>query len=294
MYDWIKTNYVEENDQKIYTFDCRGERTSYHSLHACHLAIEKITKEYPPPYTLYLSGGVDSQAMLWAWYTSGVPFQTFSARFENNFNDYDLEHLEIFSKCYNIDINYQTVPILDFFENEHPYYAETYMCGSPQITTHMKLLTYTTEGTCIMSGDLIVRGVGRNTMPRGTPHHNNTAFFHYRDKTKPNFIPFFFLYTKELVYSTKIPKFSFQMPDEYTLKCYMYHLNEYPIIPQSKKYNGFEKIKEYYDEHSPRQVPIIDKLRTGKNRSTRNFDLLYRNKYEAKFKTMVRYNWLWE
>lgn len=293
MYDWIKTRFVEHNNQKVYSFDCRGENTSITSLYASHLAIEKITKDYPPPYTLYLSGGVDSQAMLYAWHTSGVPYQTFAARFENNFNDYDLENLEIFSKCNNIDINYQTVPILDFLENEHHYYAETYMCGSPQITTHMKLLTHTTEGTCIMSGELMAVGFGRTGMPRGTPHHNNAALFHYRNQTKPNFIPFFFFYTQELTYSTKVPKLDIQMPSEYDQKCFLYHLNEYPVIPQEQKFNGFEKIKEYYDDNPPRELSIMDRIYGGKNKSTRNFDLLYRNRYEAKFTKLIRYNWIW-
>lgn len=290
MYDWIKTSLVEVNDKKIYTFDCRVDDViTKPSLQASHLCIQKITENYPPPYTLYLSGGVDSQAMLYAWHTSGIPYKTFSARFENNFNDYDLEELETFAKCYNIDINYQTVPVLDFFENEHPNYANEYWCGSPQITCHMKLLSMTSDGTCIMSGELPTKSTGRS----GLPHHNNMGLFHYRNKTKTNFVPFFFLYTRELAHSCIPQSKTVMFPSEYHLKCYLYHINGYPIIPQNKKYNGFEKIKEYYDTNIPRPITGVDKIFKARNPSNRNFDVLYRNKYEAKFTKQLKYNWLW-
>lgn len=290
MYDWIKTSYTELQDKKIYTFDCRSdEPVNVSSLEASHLCIQKIIQDYPPPYTLYLSGGVDSQAMLYAWHTSGVPYKTFSARFENDFNNYDLQELETFAKCYNIDINYQTVPVLDFFENEHSSYANEYWCGSPQITYHMKLLSMTTEGTCIMSGELLTKSTGRT----GLPHHNNMALFHYRNKIKPNLIPFFFFYTKELAHSCTPQDKRVMFPTEYHLKCYLYHINGFPVISQNQKYTGFEKIKEYYDTYTPRIITARDRIFKAKNRSTRNFDVLYRNRYESKFTQLITYRWVW-
>lgn len=290
MYDWIKTSIAVNNNVKIYTFDCRPYiQSSLDSLEASHRCIEKITRDYPPPYTLYLSGGVDSQAMLYAWHTSGVPYKTFSARFENDLNDYDIQNLEIFAGCHEMNIQYYDVSVLDFFQNEHDIYAHKYLCGSPQITFHMKLIEMTTEGTCIMSGELLTKSTGRS----GLPHHNNTALFHFRDKTKQNFVPFFFMYTKDLAYSCQNPQYKIKFPNEYLHKVYLYHLNGYPVLAQPDKFTGFEKIKQLYDISPPKEVTAIDRIKGGKNKSTRNFDILHRNKYEAKFLKMIKYNWLW-
>jgi hypothetical protein len=45
-----------------------------------------------------------------------------------------------------------------------------------------------------------------------------------------------------------------------------------------------EKLKILYDTNPPRQPTVQDRIsRIHSQYSTRNFDLLYRNKYESKF-----------
>jgi len=46
------------------------------------LFIQKIIKNYPPPYTLLLSGGIDSQAMLQCWINANAPFKAITIKFE--------------------------------------------------------------------------------------------------------------------------------------------------------------------------------------------------------------------
>jgi hypothetical protein len=59
-------------------------------------------------------------------------------------------------------------------------------------------------------------------------------------------------------------------------------LNGYSEI--KTKINGFEKLKILYDTNPPRQPTIQEKIsRLSNQTSNRNFDLLYRNKYESKF-----------
>lgn len=301
MYDWIKSSINTVDGHVYYNFDCRtDEEVNVSALQASHMAIKKITEDYPPPYTLYVSGGVDSQAMLYAWHTSKVKYNTFSAKYKWGFNDHDLENLELFSAQYKIPVKYVNVDIIKFWENEYDHYANTYYCASNQITAYMKLASLTTEGTVIMSGELM----NRFNSP-SFPDHENMGLYHYRNKTKTNFIPFFFLYTKELTHSFKFPypkqivsEYSqihennkFRTSSRYKLKTLLYQQNGFPIIPQVIKYNGFEKIKDYFDEHNTVDINPLQRLNKGRYGSRRIFDILYRNNFESRFQNH-HYNWL--
>lgn len=283
MWDWVDTSIAGKN----YFFDFTSKvDTTLNGLNAALYTIKYITENYPAPYTLYLSGGVDSQAMLYAWHKSKIPFSTFSAVYEKDFNQHDLIYLKEFSEKYKIKINYVPFSLIEFLENEHDYYANTYMCGSPQITTFMKLVEMTTEGTKIMAGNFI-QGGGLT----GLPDHNNMGLYHYVKKKDNNYIPFFFLETPELAHAFKntvtLPNFT-----PYENKVFLYQYHKFPVLKQENKLNGFEKIKVYYDT-TPTRMPTPEEkvtLASGKI-STRNFDLLYRNKYESKFSN-YKYNFI--
>ena len=78
-------------------------------------------------------------------------------------------------------------------------------------------------------------------------------------------IPFFLLHTPDLAYSFINNK---QLdPDIFPLTCT-------PV----RKFNGFEKIKEYYDKYSKR-VTTQHKLKSACYPSSRVFDLLFRYPY---------------
>lgn len=252
-------------------------------LDAAQATIEYITKNYPPPYTLYLSGGVDSQAMLYAWYKSGVDFRTFSAVYNGDLNQHDLNDLELFNTDYNIEINYHNFDLLYFLESEHERYAHTYRCGSPQITTFMKLLDLNMNGTAIMSGNFIVS----SRYATGIPDRNNFSLYYYGLKSGRSVVPFFFLETHDLAhaFNCEIPEIKkHHTPGGYTDKVAAYQYYGFPVRGQQSKINGFEKVKELYDHKPPRMPSINDIInRIPGQTSNRNFDLLYRNKFESKF-----------
>ena len=291
MLDWIRVNQSEN----CYTFDLRIEDTiNLTALEAAHFTINYIVNNYPPPYTLYLSGGIDSQAMLYSWITSGKPFSTLSAVYNDNLNSEDLLTLKQFSDLHGTKINYIDFNVIDFLENEHHEYAMKYLCGSPHITSYMKLLSLTTEGTSIMSGEFIQ--VGRTGLDK-----NQLGLYHYGKLSKQNIIPFFFLETKELAYSFTVRKVlprykKLQLPIGmqqeinkttrlYDLKVSTYNENGFPVLRQGYyKHTGFEKIKMYYDNPDNCKKQLFPKHRLEKlhtQKSNRNFDLLFRNKYEA-------------
>jgi len=257
--------------------------------------IEYITKNYPAPYTLYLSGGVDSQAMLYAWHKSGVPNKTFSGVYNQTLNEHDLCTLREFSSQHNITINYHDVDLISFLENEHEQYANEYYCGSPQITMFMKMADLTTEGTVIFAGQYIMKEKYHGHL--GVPDRNNFSLYHYGVKSNKNIVPFFFLETRELAYAfdVMLPEIQeFHTPGSYGEKVKAFQYFGFPVIGQidkltgytevKTKLNGFEKLKILYDTNPPRQPTFEEKMsRIPSQKSNRNFDLLYRNKYEHKF-----------
>jgi hypothetical protein len=280
MLDWVHVTKVGS----IFTFDFRHHnKKNVPALGAAHQTIYHIINNYPPPYTLYLSGGVDSQAMLYAWHTSGVEYQTYSAVYNFESNRYDLFALERFAKLHNIKINFQDFDLINFLETEHDAYANNYICGSPQITTFMKLSDLIPEGTAIFSGNFIHNG---NVFLSS----NNFGLYHYGKKSYKSIVPFFFMETMDLAYSFTNNDYTDTIKADYGRRVALYQSHGFPVLRQKEKQNGFEKIKEYYDENPPRQPSVQERMvRTDGQVSVRNFDLLYRNKYERKFSN-YKYN----
>lgn len=300
--DWAKIQL--DFDKKQFLFDFRQKKLQQNSdpLTAANICIEEITKKFPPPYTLYLSGGVDSQAMLYAWIKSKVEFQTYSAVYNHKLNEHDLVALAQFAKIHDVEINYQEFDLIKFLADEHDTYARTYYSGSPQFTSFMKMVDNQTEGTAIMSGNFLQLDSIKSGYPKyiNRPSKNALSLYFYSYIKNKNFIPFFFLESYDLAYSFTINEYINQIYDYYymgstekdvdlglvevyNMKIAFYQSHGFPVIKQCAKLNGFEKVKEYYDLHYQHLVTAEHKLsRTYKQKSTRTFDVLYRNKYEAR------------
>lgn len=273
MLDWVNIT----NNNNDYILDYTNLNPVLNApLDAALLTVCYITNNYPPPYTLFLSGGIDSQAMLYTWYLSKVPFNTFSAIYNHDLNLHDLENLKLFSSQYNIDINYVNFDLFNFLKNEYSEYACNYRCGSPHICTYMKMSEMVNVGTCIFSGNFIID-------PKTFIDRNNWGLYKFAKKTNKPLVGFFFSETEELAYSflpfLKVNEIS----NTQVARIQAYQSNGFPVIPQIKKYTGFERVKDYYDLNFP--APKYKKIEviSAKQRSTRTFDLLYRNKYEIKF-----------
>lgn len=280
MIDWAKIDYRNS----VYYFSLQNKNKNViPPLEAAQNAVKYIVEKYPAPYTLYASGGVDSQAMIWAWKMSGYPFKVFSALYNNEFNLHDIQTLKDFANRENIDIDYYNFDLLKFLETEYPSLAEKYWCGSPHIVTHMKLASLTTSGTVILSGNFIDYTKTHLTA-------NLAALYHYAKIEKKSIVPWFFLETEDLAFSflhsEKYKKFltADGRNDGYLLKCYLYQENGFPVIPQQKKLTGFEVLKDYIDDNPPRKPTHEDLIvRNQSQSSKRLFDILYRNKYEQKY-----------
>jgi hypothetical protein len=278
-FSWVESN-LDYTNYNFYFKVKSKSTTTCDALTAALKTIDYIHENYPPPYSLCLSGGVDSQAMLYAWILSKKSFNTYVGIYNNKLNWYDVETLDIFKKLHNTQINYENFDLFEFLNAEHDSYARSYLCGSPQFTCHMKFADIINNGTVIYSGNFM------EISDRLPISRNAFGMYHYSILSKHSIVPFFFLETKELAESFQLTDYVKNFNDPYLQKILMYQTNGFPVIPQYKKYNGFETVKEYFDDEKfradidPREIAIAKM----KMMSQRNFDLLYRNKYESMFR----------
>lgn len=263
------------NNYKI-TVSKPDNNSILYGLDAAYFTIDYIIANYPPPYTLCLSGGIDSQAMLYAWHSSGKAYNTMSIVYNKDMNLHDLQTLIEFSKLHGIEINYVEFDLLGFYQTDYLDYVHKYRCGSPHFCAFMKFSEIVQEGTVLFSGSPLLKN---NSRLFGT---NELGLYRYAQVSQRNIVPGFFLETKEIAYS-------FITPDTFNdntkghiarPKIESYRYNGYPVISQKDKITGFEKVKDYYDIHYTYLVTTKDKLYRGYNGSTRTYDLLLRNKYE--------------
>lgn len=253
----------------VYHFDDVPRNETKNSIEAVKYTVDIIAKTYPGPYILMCSGGVDSQAMLYSWYISSHPFHVIFVKYISKniwFNEHDFINLRLFAEKFNITIEFLEVDVIKFFETELMSYGKNSDCDSYQICTHMKMSDYITSGTVIFSGNFISRnfeGLG----------YTQTSLHRYsilKETDTKKIIPFFFLHTPEIV------EFLMSMThNEYLGKCRRYLEKGFPILPQEKKINGFEMLKEYYDQFE-HKVSKKSKLIYYYMPSKRTIDLLYR------------------
>jgi hypothetical protein len=226
----------------------------------------------PAPYTLFVSGGVDSQAMMYAWLISGVPFKVVNVSYKG-LNDHDYIETLHFAGRHGIVIDRLVFDVLDFLETRLDEYAMPYQCSSPQICTHMAFTELVTEGTKILSGNLPIPD---------QPSMNNTIFGlqRYATMTNANMVPFFLMSDEESASIAANVAMSLPVGEmgHYEFKCLVYRELGIPIIPQDTKLTGFEKLKELYEKHHDR-VTAAMRLRHSGLVSHGVFDQLFRNKY---------------
>lgn len=245
-------------------------------------AIDKITKHYPPPYVLMMSGGVDSQCMLHIWLKSGKKFQTKSFIYNHIYNYHDLSNLLTISNNLKFKFDFENIDAFDFFANELKDYGIGYNCTSPQICLYIKMAEQIKEGTAIFAGNFInSNGV--------TINYPIFGLHRYQIIKNANIVPFFLTYTPELAYSLQekyIENYK-QLSDDkisdisYNLKVKTLLDYNFPIISQSTKLSGFELIKNYYDTYYPLNGLTKSKYYNyANNRSRRSFDIHLRYSLE--------------
>lgn len=227
-------------------------------------AVQRITSLYEPPFTLLVSGGIDSQAMIECWLASGVPFNVRHITFGCNVGDFT----STVEFCHRRKLPVEVVGfnVKGFIESpELVEMARRYDTTSPQLLSHAKAILGM-DDTCIMAGNFTAPlNIGLSRTQLGLLRAANLD--------KPSFIPFFLQSTPELAYSMIECQLKSTLEDCYADKCRAYLESGFDIIPQKTKLTGFEEIKASYDDV---QVPSRLRLLFKNEPSARPFDLLYR------------------
>jgi hypothetical protein len=252
-------------------------------LSAAIEAVNNIIDNYPAPYNLLVSGGIDSQAMLYAWKMSGHPFNAISFRYNQNLNWHDIKTLPDFCVKENIAYQFVDFDYFSFLENEYDAIAKKYQCSSPQIAMHIKMAMLL-PGTRVFSGNsLLPNSASLSYAILGIYRYSLT------DEGK-NTIPYFFLHTPELAYSFNcnnyFSNYDYSMLSNntnYLIKTIEYQTAGFPVIAQEKKFTGFEKIKDHYDSHRYVLKDFKNRMKWHNKPSHRPFDWLFRYPYEHLF-----------
>ena len=131
------------------------------------------------------------------------------------------------------------------------------------------------------------------------------GLWRYAQQTKRNIIPFFFQHDAELSVSlipiwkklcsekTNINANSSYLADviSYEDKIKLYHLAEIPVIPQLKKYSGFELIKDYYDAR-PNTITGVERAKYSTKPSKRDFDIMFRYRLAETIRYQDKLNYI--
>lgn len=242
-------------------------------LEAAELTIKSIVQHYPPPYHLMVSGGVDSQAMLFAWKMYGSNYIPTSIYYDDWLNIGDLHSLFEFSQQQKIEVNYKQFKLVDFYNFTYTSVVEKYQCTSPQIGAYIGM-TQDLPGTVIFSGNLIFR----NEVP--FDHVQRSLIRYSLDKPV---VPFFFWQSPEITYSilsTKERKnIRLQNITSYEKKVLDYQKNGFEVISQNKNTNhmtGFNGVKDYYDRNFKHLITPRHILGAARFESRRVHDMLLR------------------
>jgi hypothetical protein len=283
--DWIRfgwgLEFSQTFDPKIpfYVDTTNLIKSNKSLLEVSTRVIKEITEKYPPPYHLMLSGGMDSQIMLWCWLNSDISFHPVSVKytgapeFKQILNEHDLIELEQFATNHDIPIDYYYFDIINFLENDLKNYATKYQCTSPQICAHMCMSEELSGGTIIFSGNF-ARDFNYTYTILGLKR--------YADTSGRSVIPFFLLHDPEL--AGVLPQAPGNGNNYSTKKYEAYSKLGVPVIPQPGKQTGFEVIKDYYDTRKDLVVPPKIRIKYANMLSKRKFDLLFRYMIMEKIK----------
>jgi len=294
--DWIKFDWGDNLDNSIFRFYPNKKITADYS-NAKELAhepplkesinlVEQIVNSYPPPFNLFLSGGVDSQSMLYSWLESGHEFTAYSFVYNNGINKHDIGNLWHVSKRFNVKINFIDIDYFKFLKYDLEDYVLKYLCNSPQITFYMKFPEVVNKGTKIFSGDFNLYNLNFTSL----------GLYRYSLINDKNIIPFFFFHTAKMANSWK----EHSKIDDFILyqksvgikefKDYIYLRNGFDILP-IKKYSGFERSKDVYDK-----IKITREERNKylylSSTSTRAYDFKFRYKFFDINNYVEKFEWI--
>lgn len=242
----------------------RTDTQKFNNAQECAVnAVHEIVQTHPGPYTLLVSGGIDSQAMMHVWALSGVPHNVVHYSY-NWLNYHDTECLRIYCHKHGITHQERIFDANAFISGPDLIpYAQKYDCSSPQILSYIRMIQNHDE-TVILSGNTY------NNFNIGV-NYTHLALDRYRAMEKPNLVPFFFSSTPSITFL--VDYLDNNSHQNYNFKVALYEALGAQVRPQTRAYTGFERIKELYETT---EVPLNLRYKYKDRASKSPFDVLYR------------------
>ena len=288
--DWVQID-LPVGTLNPMTITLKVQETDLEPKQAAIQSAVKIQEEFPEPFRLLCTGGLDSQAMIECWVQAskitGKKFSVHSFLYNEASNDYDLVNLEEICIRDKIPRYVHDFDLMEFIESgECHEYQLKWLTHSPQMAAHIKMFEYFDTGTVLMSGNFATdfeMGLTAN-------HYSEYKYareFNSHNHTK-KVIPFFLTHDQEVGSSSieffrdrtitldMYPQVRDLIPEKigYRTKLLKYFSLGFDLIPHARTYSGFEKFKDYFERFYT--TTPIQRLKAYHKGSTRALDILHR------------------
>lgn len=101
------------------------------------LSASKVVGNNP---VICLSGGIDSQAMLYMWEEQNIPYTAVTFDFGNGFNSHELEDAQRYATLHNIPLKIIKLDVMRFLSRDLKKFVKEYDMLSPQFSVHAYFL----------------------------------------------------------------------------------------------------------------------------------------------------------
>jgi hypothetical protein len=268
--DWIGTGFgpdlLPESPSLPFILDLRAAAPHPSETDPVKLAVlaaQRIYETSPEPLSLMVSGGIDSQAMAYAFKKSGVPFRAFFVRYEGGFNDHDFLTSDFYRE-HDIPVEEISLDIVAFHRGGLIEWAHRYRNNSPHFVCHQWIASHL-PGRIVSSG-VIMRSTEEPIS------YSSYGLQRYSEISGQPVIGYFLFSDPHFVYETHKPR-CVELGNLYVRKVQHYHACGFPVKPQVTKTHGFEKLKEYFDAEP---VSVATRVRYKSKPSPRPYDLIFR------------------
>lgn len=247
----VEERIIKQLQKERFSFN---QNQNFWAAKGAGLVAQRLYETSQDPLVLCISGGLDSQAMLFSFLESGVNFKVAVLEYENRLNEHDVGHG--LSLLTDLGVNYEkiTIDIEKFFESgQFLKYADEAQTNSPQFAAHTWFAEQV-QGVPIFAGEPWHRHSETGSLPAQdyyVPQFKEYAAGNYLKKLQRDCVTHFFELSLEWLEKVEHANVgSLRMrrdgdPEKtYQAKCHFYRKLGFPVRLTSGmvKLNGFERL----------------------------------------------------